>query len=264
LPDRQYQIELHTLCKWLWLIQQHVESNKTSKRDAEFTETLSSLISMTHIKVGGNLPDNLAIPFTLGYIPLEYQDDSSFLIAELEQLEIAYGKLVNQQEFLSAVATQNELFISQAEAVTNILNIIHTSHTQNNLDIKFATKILTATSDLISDPTGMTSYNNYILLADHAEGCPTLGKAFAGYMLRGLGAMVLVTGVAIALVAALAPPLSLSLLAASLIMAASITLFGAGVGLIRLSDTYLENGMRHGLSLEMETAARSFTPRPRA
>ncbi len=248
--------EYYDLCYLLWIILQEMENNKNNS-NKQFEQVIINIIKESHIPIFGDLPDELnTIPkfFRLDTVWAareKIMDDAALQAKECSQFEVEYNKL---QAKITEMENGSELI--QTNLIKDLIKEIDTQKAAPNFDIKFTTVVIKQTNRLLENPYNENIQRNYYDLAEHAEGRPTQFKTLTGLMLRLLGCITITAAFGLVILA-LAPPMWVTIpIYATLLLAGG--LFKIGSSIVFHSDTYLQNGVRHGMSLNMEQTVGEF------
>jgi hypothetical protein len=140
-----------------------------------------------------------------------------------------------------------------AGTAKDILKIIHKEYKKNsiNFDIKLATQILQASTDLMLRPFSSRAQTNVYDLADKVSSRPSYERMLQGVLIGLVGAALVATGLLIASTAAGATiPFIGAIMSIGFFIqySAATALIVSGAGISYLAFGIFSSGMRQGLS----------------
>jgi hypothetical protein len=202
-------------------------------------QEIMGILQHTYIKFNGDLPDDFATRRTC----TEHFNDNNPYIQVINLYDIECLNFANAKRDLQRMLGSSLLHRISNQAVIlsrSIIEDIEIQATKGNFDKKLATSILLATHNLLVDPTNESIQKNYISLANHVAGKPSIYKKMAGVFLAVVG---------------------VGIIAASIVLGiTSIGLLGTLVSIYAVSAIYdgyrlFKLGERKGLSKSMQELA---------
>lgn len=254
------QINYLQLCALLQDMHLRVSAERQNK---EFTELLNALLEESH--VGSDLPDEMQTNSTTAqhYLLLQQQNPGLFNITPdnllfLEQ-EAYQAALVHLQQ---AAAPANMLQCKIGDAVQVINNEVEAKKLNNELpDYHFYILALTDLAILKTNPQDAHTAQNLGLLANAANGSPSLGKQIGGALLAVVGVALIVASITClamtfggsSFASAFGVAVGLSLLQSQITLSIAATLsITAGISFTLWGSSICKEGQRQGLSKELE------------
>ncbi len=250
-----YQKTYLELCGLLYTVISDVGEHEGPLHHSLYKK-ISDLARTTYIKDFGNLPGNMAIVGEttdtiylklIAWCPMTGSPDQDYQEA-LTKLNVAIAFQSNN-DLLFALPKRG---IALATAIYNKLIEVH------KYDVKLATILLKATSELVENPYSPEVQARYYHFSTHAEGAPSVGKKLSSLMLGLLGITMVVSSVfLLAAVAGVTSPVSAffaAIVGAHLLATATILAPGGTIAILGAVGLF-KDGMRHALSVDMYNLA---------